>query len=84
MGDKVTLADLDKGQAVILEKIDNIKEDVNTKHAQNRSSIHDLKNDIHEVCEEVWKLKVKIAGYAAVSGVITAICIHYVEKLIGK
>lgn len=80
----VTLADLDKGQAVILNKLENIVKDVDSKHTQNRSSIHDIREELHKAVDEIWKLKIKIAGYAAIAGVITSVAIHYAEKLIGK
>jgi hypothetical protein len=68
-----TIAGLDKGQAVILERIDNMKKDIDDKHKQNRSSIHSLHGMLQTIQDDVWNLKVKIAVYSSVAGVITTI-----------
>lgn len=91
----VTLADLDKGQAVIKNQIDNleknsakenreIREDLEEKHVENRASIHKLRTDLQKVCDEVWKLKIKIAGYAAIGGAVASVAGHYIEKMFQK
>jgi hypothetical protein len=73
MSAQPSVASLDKGQAVILERIINMKDDINTKHEQNRSSIHSINNWLQIIQDDVWKLKIKIAVYSAVAGVITTI-----------
>jgi hypothetical protein len=73
MSAQPSVASLDKGQAVILERIINMKDDINTKHEQNRSSIHSINNRLQIIQDSVWKLKIKIAAYSAVAGVITTI-----------
>lgn len=82
MSEKVTLNTLDKGQAVLLERLTNIQTDVELKHAQNRGSIHHLNTMVQHCIDDIWKLKLKIAGYSALAGVATSVAIHYVEKLL--
>ena len=68
MSEKVTLATLDKGQAVILNRIENIQRDVETKHKQNRDSIHTINANVQHCIDDIWNLKIKIAGYSALGG----------------
>jgi hypothetical protein len=73
MSAQPSVASLDKGQAVILERIVNMKDDINTKHEQNRSSIHSINNRLQIIQDGLWKLKIRIAVYSAVAGVFTTI-----------
>jgi hypothetical protein len=73
MSAQPSVASLDKGQAVILERIVNMKDDINTKHEQNRSSIHSINNRLQIIQDRLWTLKIKIAVYSAVAGIFTTI-----------
>jgi hypothetical protein len=66
-------AELQAGQAVIIERIDNMKTDVREKHIQNRKDIHDIRAQLEELFGELWKLKLKIAFYSGAGSVIGAI-----------
>lgn len=77
--DNVSLVDLKVGQAVMLERIDNMQKDVNTKHEENQRDKHKFRNDIQNIANDVWKLKIKIAGYSAVGGAIAAVIGKLIE-----
>ena len=63
MSERVTLATLDKGQAVILNQIENIQKDVETKHRQNRDSIHTLNASVqHCILMIFGDLRLKLLG----------------------
>lgn len=78
----VSLVDLKVGQAVMLERLTNTQADVEVKHAQNRKSIHDLRVDVQHVIDDVWKLKIKIAGYSAIGGAIAALIGKLIEHIV--
>lgn len=88
MGEEVSLIDLKVGQAVILERLDNTQHDVDVKHKQNRSDIHLFRALLQHCVDDIWKLKIKMAIYSAVGGIISGICtavvVHFVEKMIEK
>lgn len=60
-------------QELIKQQLLNIGRDVDIKHAQNRSSIHGIKNDLQGLCDEVWKLKIKIVGLSVIAGIVTTV-----------
>lgn len=82
MGEEVSLIDLKVGQAVTLERLDNMQRDVNEKHEQNRNSIHDMRAVLQKVVDDIWKLKLKLAGYAAVGGAIAASVAKLIEHVL--
>lgn len=82
MGERVTLNTLDKGQALILQRLDHIEEDVDSKHKQNRATLHIHANLLQKIGDDVWKLKLKIAGYAALGGMLSSVASHLIEKLL--
>lgn len=49
---------------VLVERIDNLKVDLNEKHNQNRNSIHKLNGEVSRLNDQIWLLKLKIAGWA--------------------
>lgn len=83
MSPPVTLGTLHSGQQVMIERVENLKTDLNTKHSQNRRDIHDIKNEVQEVKDQIWMLKLKLAAYAAGGsiggGSIAAIIIKVIE-----
>lgn len=76
-----SLSDLDKGQAVIVERLAHMERDVDFKHNQNRNSIHAINDQLQKLTNEVWMIKVKIVGYASGAGVLTGILIKLVDHL---
>lgn len=85
MGDcdeKVSLVDLKVGQAIMLERLDNTRLDVETKHEQNRKSIHDMREQLQHCIDDIWKLKIKIAGYSAIGGAIAALIGKLIEHVV--
>ena len=65
--------------AVIVERVNNLKEDLDEKHDQNTRAIHAMRNDIQNLSQQIWLVKLKIAGYAAGGGVITGIVLKFIE-----
>ncbi len=78
MGD-VTLADLDKGQAVIGERISSMKADIDNKHKQNRDSIHSINGRLDILTNQMWLLKLKIVGYTSGAGVLTGVLLKLLD-----
>lgn len=89
------LQDLAVGQAtiegdikVLVNKHDNLQEDVDMKHHDNVSAIDELKAGVKEVAFAVKKIQTKLAVWAAIggliSGAITAVAIEIVRVLAEK
>jgi hypothetical protein len=70
-----------RGQDVLTERVDNLKDDLNSKHKQNRDSIHGINNRIETLTSEIWMLKIKIVGYASGAGVLTAVLVKIIDHL---
>lgn len=83
MSPPVTMNTLHAGQQVMIERVENLKSDLNTKHSQNRKDIHDIKGEVEDVKNQIWMLKLKLAAYAAGGsiggGSIAAVIIKIVE-----
>lgn len=85
MSPPVTLGTLHAGQQVMIERVENLKSDLNTKHSQNRKDIHDIRSEVQEVQQQIWMLKLKLAAYAAggsigggsIAAVIIKVMEHY-------
>jgi hypothetical protein len=78
----ISLVGLYSGQEVIKEQIKNLNKDLEVKHQQNRSSIHDLRSDLQDVCNEVWKLKIKIVGLSVIAGIVTTVITSLIKLAI--
>lgn len=65
--------------AVIVERVNNLKEDLDEKHLQNRQDIHKMRSDIQVLSQQIWLVKLKIAGYAAGGGVLTGVVLKIVD-----
>jgi hypothetical protein len=74
-----TIASLGEGQAVIVERVANLNKDIDVKHRQNRADIHRLGNGLQEACDEIWKLKVRMAVYSALAGIVTTVIVKLVD-----
>jgi hypothetical protein len=51
--------------AVLVERIENLVKSLDDKHGQNRKDIHQMKNDIQQLTNQIWLIKIKLAAYAA-------------------
>jgi hypothetical protein len=74
-----TLNSLGEGQAVIIERVSNLTKEQDEKHKQNRKDIHNLYNELQTICDEVWKLKIKMAIYSTVAGIVTTVIVKLVD-----
>jgi len=66
---------------VLGERVSNLKSDLDTKHTQNRRDIHLLRNSVEELNQQIWLLKVKIAGYSSAAGILTAVFIKLLDHI---
>jgi len=76
-----TIASLAETQATILERLNNTRGDVESKHKQNRSDIHAMRNDIQDLTHEIWMLKLKVAGYSGLGSAIVLAVFKGIELL---
>lgn len=74
-----SLSDLYALLMVLEERVSTIKLDLQLKHKENRASIHSLRNDVQTVKDEIWKVKIKIASYAALGGVLAQVLSSVVQ-----
>lgn len=49
---------------VLEERLKYLKEDLHGKHQQNRNDIHAVKGELEKLNNQIWLLKLKIAGWA--------------------
>jgi len=76
---EVSLVDLAIGQAVLNEKLSNLKIDTTEKHSQNRKDLHSLEQKVTKVSTDILTLKIKLASYSAAGGVITAVILRILD-----
>lgn len=69
--------------------VQDLRADVNTKHKENRASIHELRNNdqtmmelLHEIKVDLSGFKGRVLGYCAGAGAISGIAIAVVFKLL--
>ena len=58
--------------AVLNERVENLRDNLDEKHAQNRRDIHLLRNKQQEILDAVWLIKLKLALWSGGGGVLTA------------
>jgi hypothetical protein len=80
--EEISLIDLYAGQKVLQGQVADMRIDVQNKHSENRNSIHEIRGDIQDVKDSVWKLKIKMAGYSAIAGVATTLVVKLVDYAI--
>jgi hypothetical protein len=51
--------------AVLVERVENLTHKLEEKHQQNRKDIHKMQNDIQALTNQIWLIKIKLAGFAA-------------------
>lgn len=78
--DEISLIDLYANQKVMISRQDSVEKTTASNHTENQKVQNKLSEDILKVANEVWKLKIKIAGYSAVGGAIAAIIGHLIDK----
>ena len=84
MDEEVSLVDLKVGQAVLNEKINQLRLDSTDKHTQNRRDIHSIKNGMQDLSDKVWRLQLKIVGFSTLGGVIATIVGEIIKAIIHK
>lgn len=67
---------------VLVERIDNLKVDLNEKHHQNRNSIHKLNGEVERLNTQIWLLKLKIAGWAGGGSAISVGILEFFKWLL--
>jgi hypothetical protein len=78
-----TIASLDKGQAVIIERIEHLKNTQTENHKQNRGSIHAANGKLERIENEIWLLKIKVAGYAGLGSTVATLIFEGVKYWAG-
>lgn len=68
--------------AVLVERVQNLKDDLDSKHTQNRKDIHLMRSEIQALSNQIWLIKLKLAAYAGVGGLVGAGGITGLIKLI--
>lgn len=84
MDEDISLVDLAVGQAVLTEKIAQLRLDSSEKHIQNRRDIHRITNGLQDVSDKVWKLQLKIVGFSTLGGVVATIVGEIIKAVIHK
>jgi hypothetical protein len=51
--------------AVLVERIENLRDSLEEKHKQNRGDIHKMENEIQALTNQIWLIKLKLAGFSA-------------------
>jgi hypothetical protein len=67
---------LELGQVEIKSELKHIREDVETRHAQNRKDIHALRNIAQTCYDLIHKLEIKQIKQASIMGAIVAIIVE--------
>jgi hypothetical protein len=67
--------------AVLIERMENLKRELDEKHSQNRRDIHLLRNKQQEILDAVWLIKLKLALWSGGGGVLTAGAIELLRHL---
>lgn len=67
--------------AVLIERMENLKRELDEKHSQNRRDIHLLRNKQQEILDAVWLIKLKLALWSGGGGVLTAGVIEILRHL---
>lgn len=78
--DEISIVDLYANQKVMIQRMDSQEDIQKENHKENRAAIHSTRNEMQKISNEVWKLKIKIAGYSAVGGAIAAVVGHLIDK----
>lgn len=68
--------------AVLEERVKSLREDLQSKHQQNRGDIHKIKDELQTLNEQIWLLKLKIAGYAGGGSAIAVALEQLIKWLI--
>lgn len=70
--------------AVLEARISNLAENLETKHRENRRSIHDLRDGQQTMVDGLHRIELKIAraaGWAAGVGAVVALAAHFIDKI---
>lgn len=65
--------------AVLAERIHNLSRNLDEKHIQNRRDIHKMQNDIQTLTNQVWLIKLKLAGFSALGSAAGVAVVKLVE-----
>jgi hypothetical protein len=76
---EVSLVDLAIGQAVLNEKLSNLKQETTEKHIENKKDFRILKTELERNSKELLTLKIKLASYSAAGGVVTAVVLRILD-----
>jgi hypothetical protein len=77
MSPPVSNATLYADHRVLVERVDNLQADV----TEMRSTLHGHTKDIKHLTEDIWKVKIKISGYAAGAGVLTSVLLKLLDHI---
>lgn len=80
----ITLSSLNTKLEVLLERLTNTTKDVEEKHTQNRRSIHEIREILQQCVDEIWKLKIKMAAYSIIGGILTVLVEQAVKNMFFK
>lgn len=62
--------------------IEDAKTDVDEKHRQNRSDVHKIYGELQKLNDQIWLLKLKIAGYAGGGSAIAVGLEQFIKWLV--
>ena len=68
--------------AVLEERLKGLREDLQSKHTQNRKDIHDIKDEIQTLNNQIWLIKLKIASYAGGGSAAAVSIVEFIKWLI--
>lgn len=72
-------ATLQADQMVLAQRVTHLEGDLHGYKATNDREISKLKHEVSHLGDEVWKIRVKISGYSALAGVITALLLKTID-----
>lgn len=65
-------------------KVEGLQTDIDSKHRENRKSIHDLKDSQQTVIDILTELRLKFArsaGWAVGAGSVIALISHFIDRI---
>lgn len=63
-------------------RADDIRTDVEIRHKQNRGDIHQIRDELQTMNDQIWLLKLKIASYAGGGSAAAVSVVEFIKWLI--